>query len=200
VVEPGTLVRRFGADALRLGYLLALSAATSSEVVTLAESHLRRARRAVHALSAKVTGLAGLVRAPLRVGRPRSADRWIVARCAAAAQAARAAYESHQAAQAAERLVEAIDDFVRYANAAAARRKEGGDLGAVRGATALAIAELAPAFSPLCPYLFAALERWIAERFPAAERDWDGMETESSAAERDELERITTGTRVAVEA
>jgi leucine dehydrogenase len=220
VVEPGTLVRRFGADALRLGYLLALSTGTTSEVVTLGESHLRRARRAVHSLVAKVTGLVGLVREPLRVGEPRPSDRWIVARCAALARTVRGAYEAHRYAQAAELLVDAIESFVQYANVAAARRKQG-DLGAVRGATALAVTELAQAFAPLCPYLFAGLSDWLAERCPAEERGWgarpwtadleqalydeDGsaltgvLERDSSPAERQELERIT-GRRIVAEA
>ena len=188
VVEPGTLVRRFGADALRLGYLL-VDDAGSSEVVTLAESHLRRARRAVHSLVSKVTGLFGMVREPLHTGPRRPEDDQIVADCAAAGEAARRAYAEHRYATAAERLVETIEAFARYANSAAERRQASTDLGAVRAATVAAIGEMRTAFSPICPYLFEKLDRWARERCPAVELPLP----EEPVADGRELESITQG-------
>lgn len=172
VVEPSTLIRRFGADALRLGFLLALDRGPV-ESVTLGEGELRRARRAVQSLVSKVTGLYGMVREPLRTGEPREEDRAIVARCASAARDARKALEEHRYTHAAELLVETIEAFADYANAAAERRHEGGsgDLGAVRAATFHALEEMRPAFGPLCPYLFERLVRWTSERCPGEERD-----------------------------
>jgi valyl-tRNA synthetase/glutamate dehydrogenase/leucine dehydrogenase len=181
IVEPGSLVRRFGADVLRLGYLLALGVG-DSEAITLAETHLRRARRAVRTLVSKVTGLFSMVREPLRVGEPRQDDLWIVAHCARAGQDALRAYEDHLYGRAAEILVTTVDAFARYANAAAERRRADSDLGAVRGATTLAVGEMAAAFSPICPYLFEKLERWTVERCPApAERDWTAPPLEDPA-------------------
>ena len=171
VVEPATLVRRHGADALRLGYLLALGT-EGSEAITLSETHLRRARRAVRTLTSKLTGLFSMVREPLHAGAPRREDLRIVAHCAAAGREALRACEGHAYGRAAETLVETVEAFARYANAAADRRKAGNDLGAVRGAAALAVAEMAGAFSPLCPYLFDKLRRWTAERCPETERSW----------------------------
>jgi glutamate dehydrogenase/leucine dehydrogenase/methionyl-tRNA synthetase len=172
VVEPATLIRRFGADALRLGFLLALDRGPV-ETVTLGEGELRRARRTVHLLVSKVTGLYGMVREPLRTGEPREADCAIVARCAGAARDARKALEEHRYTQAAELFVEAVEAFADYANAAAERRHEdgSGDLGAVRAATFKALREMRPAFGPLCPYLFERLVRWTSERCPGEERD-----------------------------
>ncbi len=79
LVEPATLIRRFGADALRLGFLLALDRGPV-EAVTLGEAQLRQARRTLARLGAKVSGLVGMVREPLRAGEPREEDRAIVAR------------------------------------------------------------------------------------------------------------------------
>ncbi len=174
VVEPATLIRRFGADALRLGFLLALDRGPV-ESVTLGEGELRRARRAVQSLVSKVTGLYGMVREPLRTGEPREDDRAIVARCAALAQEGRAALEAHAYTRAAELLVDAFEAFADYANAAAERRHapgEDGDLGSIRAAAYHALRELRPSFAPLCPYLFERLARWTDERCPKAERSW----------------------------
>ncbi|MES1245537.1 MAG: class I tRNA ligase family protein [Acidobacteriota bacterium] len=169
VVEPATLIRRFGADALRLGFLLALDRGPV-ETVTLGEGELRRARRAVHLLVSKVTGLYGMVRGPLRTGEPREEDRTIVTRCAGAARNARISLEEHRYTDAAEQLVGAVEMFAEYANAAAERRHEGADLGAVRAATFHALQKMRPAFGPLCPYLFERLVRWTSERCPGEER------------------------------
>lgn len=171
LVEPVTLIKRFGADALRLGLLLSLDRG-AAELVTLSESHLRKGRRAVQALVSKVTGLHGMVREPLRTGSPRLADRWIVARCAAASREALQALEAHRYTRAADLFVEAIDAFADYANGAADRRKTGEDLGGLRAATLKALEAMRPAFAPLCPYLFDKLIHWTAERCPAAEREW----------------------------
>jgi glutamate dehydrogenase/leucine dehydrogenase/methionyl-tRNA synthetase len=170
VVEPATLIRRFGADALRLGFLLAIDRGPV-ESVTLGEGELRRARRAVQSLVSKVTGLYGMVREPLRTGEAREADREIVARCAGAARDARKALEEHHYTRAAELLVEAVEAFAGYANEAAERRHAGADLGAVRAATFKALMEMRPSFGPLCPYLFERLVRWTSERCPGEERD-----------------------------
>lgn len=179
VVEPATLIRRFGADALRLGFLLALDRGPV-ESVTLGEGELRRARRAVQSLVSKVTGLYGMVREPLRTGEPREADHGIVERSAGAAEEARTALAEHRYTRAAEILVETIEAFADYANAAAERRHEAGDLGAVRGTTFHVLQEMRPAFGPLCPYLFERLVRWTGERCPESERFF-GMREEKIA-------------------
>lgn len=184
VVEPATLIRRFGADALRLGFLLSLDRGPV-ESVTLGEGELRRARRAVQSLVSKVTGLYGMVREPLRTGEPREEDRAIVDRCSGAARDARKALEEHRYTHAAELLVGAVEAFADYANAAAERRHpsqkgDQSDLGAVRAATFHALQEMRPAFGPLCPYLFERLVRWTDERCPEAERFF-GMREERVA-------------------
>ncbi len=182
-VEPQTLIRRFGADALRLGYLLSLSE-SSPEVATVAESKLREARRAVARLNAKVTGLYLLIQriaaggsrvaAALSESRPEPRrdsgvdDGWILKRTANHVAAAHRAYARRRPAEAARLLIAAIDDFARYA-AVAARHRDRDSLAAVAVTTAEVIGALAGGFAPVCPYLFDKLATWSEARVAALE-------------------------------
>ena len=165
VVEPATLIRRFGADALRLGLLLCLGSGFQTQAVA-SETRFRRARRALHRFVSKLDGLLALAADPKRCGEPRLADRWIVAKCAAAAFEVRSAYEESRLADAAELLLGALEAYARYANVAAERRREVGDLGAILSASAAVVRRLREHFSPLCPFVFKRLEDWMAKRLP----------------------------------
>lgn len=159
-VEPATLVRRFGADALRLGYLLALGAGTA-EAPTLTEAVLRRSRKAIRRLASKVAGLYQLATDP---GPQLHGDGWVVVRARDTAAEARGAFEDNRLAEVGRLFVRAVDDFARYAEVAAERRGRDEGPGAVRAATAAAIAELAQGFSPACPFLFEKLGSWTRAR------------------------------------
>ncbi len=179
-VEPQTLVRRFGADALRLGYLLSINPG-SVEIVTAAESHLREARRAVQRLNSKVNGLyrlIGLVFSGVATRGPGKAadgdggidDAWILERAEAHAAAAREAYAERRLADAGRLLTDAIDDFARYA-AVAARRRERDALLEVGRTVSEVVRRLAAGFSPVCPYVFEKLVAWSATRLAALEEE-----------------------------
>ncbi len=175
-VEPAALIRRFGADALRLGYLLSLHSG-SLDLATVSESNLRRARSTVRRLNAKVTGLFSMTAGLPSGGRtaglddagdasPSLADDWIVARAAVAAQAARDAYRRHRLGAAGQLLAEAADDLARYAAVAADRRRRDRGLGTVRATVTAVVERLAAGFSPVCPYLFEKLAAWTRARAP----------------------------------
>ncbi len=172
VVEPQTLIRRFGADALRLGYLLSLHGGSKVKA-TASESNLRRARRAVHRLNSKVSGLVHLVRDVGAGDDMALIDEWIIARCARATADARQAYAEHRLAAVGHLLVAVIDDFSRYAAVAAGRQHRGGGLGSVRATVATAVAQLADGFTPVCPYVFDKLTGWT--RDPGAELGSDSV-------------------------
>ena len=175
-VEPQTLVRRFGADALRLGYLLSIHPG-SPEVTTASESHLREARRAVQRLNAKVSGLyrlIGMVTSeaeeeshsggqPPRSGDEEIDDAWILAQADAHTGAALEAYAQSRPAEAGRQFVKAVDDFARYAGAAARRRDPDG-LVEVGRTIAEVVRKLDRGFSPVCPYLFDKLRAWTEAR------------------------------------
>ncbi len=195
-VEPGALVRRFGADALRMGYLLSLHSG-SLDLATASESNLRRARRTVRRLNNKVTGLFHLASrgASDRVdpeadpsGSPSLADDWILCQATTAAEAARQAYREHRLAVAARLLADAVSDFARYAAIAAARRQHGRGLASIRPTVTTTIERLTAGFGPICPYLFEKLTTWTSSRSPARAHDapaWVGrLVTEIQRAPR----------------
>ncbi len=161
-VEPATLIRRFGADALRLGYLLSLHGGTRLGA-TAAESHLRRGRHAVHRLHSKVSGLFHLTRERGDGEVPLLADDWLLTRAAQATAAARRAYARPDFPAAAELFTGAARDLARYAGIAAARVR-GGERGRIRATLATAVAILAEGFTPVCPYLFDKLTAWTRPR------------------------------------
>ena len=165
-VEPAALIRRFGADALRLGYVLSLHSG-SLDLATASESNLRRGRSVVQRLNAKVTGLFHLTaRLPDDSGvvSPTLADDWILARVSAAAEAAREAYREHRLGLAGRLLAAAVDDFARYAAVAAGRRGRDRELMSIRPTVTAVVEQFAAGFSPVCPYLFDKLTAWTASR------------------------------------
>jgi len=166
VVQPSTLIRRFGADALRLGYLLCVDIG-SDKVATASESKLKQARKSVHLLVAKLTGILNML--PEHEGEARIADRFMLAQILTDTEAARKAYEEVRFTEAAHIFINTIETFSRYANLIAMRRREGHDLGAVQTTAVGAIAQMEKAFSPICPFLFEKIGPWMREKYPAAE-------------------------------
>ncbi len=164
VVEPGALVLRFGADALRLGYLLSI-ADGFSESATASETRLREARHVLHRLVSKATGLFAMGAG----GPPRLGDAWFLARWTGIAARIRSDYEERRFAAAASAFVEAVGELAQYSKVAAARRRAGEAPGATRATVARALAECGPAFSPLCPYAIETLADWSRRQTTAAE-------------------------------
>lgn len=168
VVQPSTLIRRFGADALRLGYLLCVNIGPE-KVATASESKLKQARKAIHLFTTKLTGIFHMLREPWHEGEARPADYFLLAQIRVAAEAARKAYEEMHFTAAAHIFVEAIETFSRYANVIAGRRGQGHDLGAVQATVAAVIAQMEMNFSPICPFVFEKIGQWMKEKYPASE-------------------------------
>ncbi|MDA8020537.1 MAG: class I tRNA ligase family protein [Thermoanaerobaculia bacterium] len=171
-VEPGTLVRRFGADALRLGYLLSLQSA-DSVVATASESHLRRARSTIQRLNSKFTGLFHRTRAadPDADAMPSALDRWLLGRCAEKARSAEQAYNDDRLDRVGRRLAEAAEDLSRFAGESVRRldaveneKASRETMWAIQRTLASALELLAEAFEPVAPYLFDQLQRFAARR------------------------------------
>ncbi len=190
VVEPATLVRRFGADALRLGSLLCLGS-HRPEVVTFSEGALRQARRTLHRLPAQVAGLYRLSRRG--TSSPTSAaDRWILEQAMASGRATTLAYRELRLSQAAKEMVSAVEDLRTYGRRCAEGTEEGempqtpspAVLGQVLGL-------LREAFSPICPYVFSKLDLWAREHDLEPEQDGEAQpsqETPERSAEAGPLE------------
>jgi len=143
IVEPATLVQRFGADALRLWYLLSLSANDRAAVV-LTEAHARDARHAILRLNASLSSL-------LPLGAPvtenAAVDGALIASVGQLADEARAAYPNHRYDIAAKRFVAAIDRIAEYSRGV----EESSD--GVRQTVRRLVRIMDDAFSPLCPFI-----------------------------------------------
>jgi leucine dehydrogenase len=168
VVEPKTLIRRYGADALRLGTLLCLKDA-DSRTLTVAESNLRRARRAIHRLNAMVSGLPTKAFDKIESIDKDLADVWLLAALQDCGQEAESALEARRYDVSADQFIESIRILGRYLRLKSQDVNSGSTLGIINQALAL----LKHYFQPLCPFILeklvpqeAALERssrrWLA--------------------------------------
>jgi valyl-tRNA synthetase len=170
IVQPKTLISRFGADALRLGYMLCLDQGTQEKLL-ISEAHLRRARKAVQMLTAKVTGLYQMRASPDQDRRRRLLDSWLLARCEVAFESAKSSYEGHRLREVAELLLDVVVDFRRYVDIVVLRSRDSNNFSmhteVTRAATAHAAELMWRAFGPVCPYLFEKLAVWTRERSPA---------------------------------
>jgi glutamate dehydrogenase/leucine dehydrogenase len=204
VVEPATLIARFGADALRLGYLLSLHADPGAEVATAAESHLRLARRTVRRLVSKVTGIFHLPIAAeagaLDLEALPTADLWLLGRLEWAEIAATESYHRGALGAVGHLLADMVNDLAIWCGIAARRGREGSPTASIRPVLATAIDRLASAFAPICPFLFDQLGRYTRDRaevlaIPASAKaiavlvDAAG-EAEVDALYRPDLERL----------
>ena len=162
VVEPSTLVRRFGADALRLGSLLCLGT-DRPEVVTLSEGALRQARRTLHRLPAQIAGLYRMSEQPGGSPLP-EADRALLQKARDAEAAVALAYRELRLAQAGKELISAVDALRsygrHYAETARSRNTPCAPPKAVLGTV---LSHLRETFSPICPYVFSKLDLWARE-------------------------------------
>ena len=162
VVEPATLVRRFGADALRLGLLLCTGSGRP-EVVTLSESELRRARRTLHRLLAQFSGLLRLSR-DAAAPEPSEADRHVVDQIAAAATEATGAYRDLRLVDAARSLVSAVEELRAFGRRSARGNAGAGAAPGVHRPTLGELVEhLSRGFAPICPHVFSKLRQWAEE-------------------------------------
>jgi glutamate dehydrogenase/leucine dehydrogenase/methionyl-tRNA synthetase len=156
VVEPGTFVQRFGADSLRLWYLLSLRANDRTAVV-LTESHSRDARHAIARLNASLSSLLSL--GVILPGKVRPVDDALVAKIRELADIAIASYAKRRFDIAARRFVEAIDRIAAYARIVEDQAMSSN----VRDTTIHVIRILADAFSPLCPFILTRLQEEITQ-------------------------------------
>ncbi len=131
VVEPETLVARFGADALRLWYVLSLRGG-ATDIVTLAEKDARAARGAVKQINRSLSHMLG--------NRADAVDDGLVADIAGVVDKAEHAWSTNNLGAVGEAFLEAAEVIGRHEQTTAA--------------TASAVVErLHSTFHPICPFL-----------------------------------------------
>lgn len=153
VVEPKTLIHRFGADALRLGMLLCMTPG-DHEVFSASESVLRQARRSIHNLI-KAVGV--LKTRHDDEGESLSvSELWIRARLIEHCQAARDRLLAGDFGAVATMFVTVVKDMQRAAQMLLWRQEQGLKT-ASRPMLAGCLRVLDPVFSALCPFVFGKL-------------------------------------------
>jgi valyl-tRNA synthetase len=153
-VEPQTLIRRFGADALRLGLMFCLQH-SGKHTVTASESNLRRGRRTIHRLNAITTKLLEWCRQK-DTGAVSLYDLWLKARSAEISAAARASLARERPGGCALALVDWVSALSRYSRCVQTRVRSGSDIGAMPE-TLSACFSVAQIFTPLCPFILEGL-------------------------------------------
>lgn len=191
VIEPASLVQRFGADSLRLWYLLSLRANDRTAVV-LTESRAREARHAIARLNASLSVLLPLGSVVARDVRP--IDDAVVSKIDALAEDALKAYQQHRFDVAARSFVEAIDRVAAYARFVEADAASSN----VRDTAVRVVRIMARAFSPLCPFVLARFEEEVAQSGAAAGLTHDWVAHVVSLAEKVRGSDAQLGTHDAV--
>lgn len=171
VIEPVTLIRRFGADALRLGYALSLDS-HAPDVTLLSEDRLRQARRALGRLINKVTGLFNLIRDPQQSGEAQILDHWMCYENRNLLVEMEKAYFANDFSAVARSLVEQAEALVNYINTVIERREQA-DFGAACSTLLQVLAVFKQAFGPLCPFVFEKLLSWSQARVGGTEPNAD---------------------------
>lgn len=163
VREPITLIRRYGADALRLGYVLALET-HAPDVILLSEDRLRLARRSLNRLVTKITGLFNLVRREEQAGPPRLLDHWMLYDLQHIQHDMECHYLANDFAAVGQTLVQICENIVQYINTVIVIRRQQPDFGAVRTTLLALLEQMQRIFSPICPFTFESLQSWMALR------------------------------------
>ncbi len=175
VIEPRALIRRFGADTLRLAYGLSLHS-HSPEIMLFSGDRLRQARRLLHRLSAKVTGLFNLAREAGTV-QLHPLDHWMLGQVQPLPDVMSIAYEHNRISDVAEQLVQHTEALIQYINTVVVTRRDSGDFGSARATTARVLAVYHKTFGPLCPFIFEKLQHWTRARLHPLEH---GVEVDFS--------------------
>jgi glutamate dehydrogenase/leucine dehydrogenase/methionyl-tRNA synthetase len=164
VVEPASLVQRFGADALRLWYLLSLRANDRTAVI-LTEARARDSRHAIARLNAALSSLLPLGSLVPQELSP--VDEALIAEIQYIADEALAAYPRHRFDLVARHFLEAIGRVSAYARV----MEEKSAARYARPTATRVIRILDSAFSPLCPFI---VRRFVEEVSPSPPVD-DGV-------------------------
>jgi leucine dehydrogenase len=176
VVEPKTLIRRYGADALRLGTLLCLQD-SDRRSLTAAESNLRRARRAIHRLNSMISGLPNPK--PEKEGQLQSSflDAWALLALMNCGRSAQNALENYRYSVTAEQFIEAIRILGRYLRL----QQHGADSPQIHRTLKRALSIMKHCFQSICPFILEKLQPqstvleipsnpWLADLVAALEK------------------------------
>ncbi len=159
VIEPVTLIRRFGADSLRLAYLLSLGNGFQQQV-TASQDHFNLAKNSLHKFVTKLTNIMNILKKQNTSSQTQN-DLDIIEKCNKICDITTQAYHDNRLGDAAKYLVEMNDYFVKYCNNVAEYYHETNNSGQAFETLDYIIKKMKDVFSPICPYQFEKLSSWM---------------------------------------
>lgn len=163
VVEPVTLIRRFGADTLRLAYLLALGNGYQQQV-TASQDHINLAKSSLNRLVTKLTNISNLIKKYPK-GEINEIDTKVMEACDKICEETRKAYHEVRFHDVAKNLIEMNERFTDYCNQIADQCHTNSNSGNAQETLKILICKMKEVFSPVCPYQYEKLLRWLESRY-----------------------------------
>lgn len=163
VVEPTTLIRRFGADTLRLAYLLSLGNGYQQQV-TASQDHINQAKYSLNRLVTKVTNITNLIK-KFPQGDINENDKHILEICDKICEDTRKAYHEVRFYDVAKYLVKMNSSFSDYCNKIADNCHNNSNSGNAQETLKTLLHKMKEVFSPICPYQYEKLSRWIDSKY-----------------------------------
>ncbi|RYY00667.1 hypothetical protein EON78_00495 [bacterium] len=159
VVEPVTLIRRFGADTLRLAYLLSLGHGYQMQV-TASQDHINQAKSSLTRIVTKITNIVNVIKKYPK-GEATQIDKNVLDFCDKICEETRRAYHEVRFHDAAKFLIEMNENFAAYCNEIAENCHANGNSGDAQEVLKTLMSKMQEVFSPICPYQYEKLSKWI---------------------------------------
>jgi valyl-tRNA synthetase len=165
VVEPITLIKRFGADSIRLAYLLCLNDNFQQEV-TFSQDRFNQANQALYRFVSKLTNIVHFIKKVHSENfEETSFDKDILEKIESISENVKDYYMHNRFYSSAKTLVNTIEDFTDYCNKVVANYNTSNSIGNAKETIIQVLSQMKTLFSPICPYHFDKLELWVKSQF-----------------------------------
>ena len=161
VIEPKTIIRRFGADVLRLSYLLSIN--DKFEVI-LSQDKINKAKKELHSFTEKLTNIVSMIKkSGLKVDLD-NYDSEIILIYDEIIKEVSLNYENLDFRANAELMIKSMIIFKNYCNSVSDKISSG-DLGNSVKTIIIMLKKMKEAFSPIAPYHSEKVENWFNRQF-----------------------------------
>ncbi|MFN8673763.1 MAG: class I tRNA ligase family protein [Candidatus Sericytochromatia bacterium] len=161
VIEPKTIVRRFGADVLRLSYLLSIN---SNNEIVFSQDKLNRAHKELHSFTEKVTNIVSMIKKSGLNIDLKNQDNDIIDIFEEIQKEAFDNYEKLDFRANADLMIKAMIVFKNYCNNVADKIKNGDLENSVKTIVVI-LQKMKKAFSPIAPYHSEKIDFWFNRQF-----------------------------------
>lgn len=161
VVEPADLIKRFGADTLRLAYLLCLSDDYQQDI-TFSQDKFNYAQQMLYKMDSKITNIVSMIKkADIKDSNTTERDQEIIKILDSISEEVKWNYANSKFLGSAKYLTVMIEYLTDYCNKVAQDYKETNSIGSARATLQELMEKMKAVFEPICPYHFEKLDRWV---------------------------------------